>query len=216
MKKKIIPVIVLTSFLLVLVGGVVAYPSSIEGFLGGSHTGCHALVSPTTESIEGTVTVDCVQGTSLTAGQYFTINVAIINFTEALINDRGSEVSVAVAATRGDNANFGSKLDEPVRLAEITLDGNGDSNVPISFDLIAPTTDGSYTLVVDALSAANSTDAVGIIYASGNVVLTISGGTPAAPGIPGFEFYTLIGVLAVTVSSLIVVVVYWKRQKHFF
>ncbi|MFX1234271.1 MAG: hypothetical protein ACFFBY_06870 [Promethearchaeota archaeon] len=210
MKRKIIPLIAVFAFLLVLVGGAVAYPSSIESFLGGSHAGCHVGDGPTTESAGAAVTVVSIQGTSLTAGQEFTVNVVITNFTEALTIDRDSQVSVAVASTRGDNAQFGKKLSEPIRLGGITLDVNGDANVSVSFDLLAPSTDGTYNLVVDVLTAANHTDgsALSIIYASGNVVLTVSGGA-----IPGFEIYTLVGVLAITTASLIVVLVYRKKRK---
>ncbi|MFX0017647.1 MAG: hypothetical protein ACFFBZ_00260 [Promethearchaeota archaeon] len=208
MKRKIIPLFIIASFLLLLVGGAVAFPSMIETFAGGSHGGCHGLVSPTTQSVGATVTVTSVEGTSLTAGQQFTVNVVIENFTEALTIDRNSEVSVAVPSTRGNNAVFGSILEDPIRLHGITLDSNGDSNVSISFKLIAPFTNGDYNLVVDVITAENHTDGseLGIIYATDTLTLTVSGGA-----IPGFELYTLFGVFIAVTTSIIIIV---RRKKH--
>ncbi|MFX1588230.1 MAG: hypothetical protein ACFFC1_08750 [Promethearchaeota archaeon] len=207
MKKRIIPLLIISSFLLITIGGVVAYPSSIETFAGGSHTGCHAGVSPTTESVGATVTCNSVEGTSLNAGQQFTINVVIENFTEALTIDRNSMVSVAVPRTRGDNAAFGTLLEDPIREHDVTLDVNGDSNVSVTFNLIAPFTNGDYDIIVDVLAAANHTDgsALGIIYATDTLSITVSGGL-----IPGFEVYTLIGVLIITTASILMIV---RRRK---
>ncbi|MFX0175837.1 MAG: hypothetical protein ACFE85_06380, partial [Candidatus Hodarchaeota archaeon] len=197
--------LIITSFLLITIGGVVAYPSSIETFAGGSHGGCHAGggSTPPILSVGSTVTATSVEGVSLSAGQQFTVNVVIDNFTEALSIDRNSMVSVAVPRTRGDNAVFGALLEDPIREHDVTLDVNGDSNVSISFTLVAPFTNGDYDLVVDVLAAVNHTDgsALPIIYATDTLSITISGGL-----IPGFEIYTLIGVLVITTASIIVIV----------
>ena len=209
-KRTIIPLAIVSILLLGTVGGGLAYPSMIETFTGGSHTGCHGFASP---SASGSITLASIEGTTLTPGQSFNLTAQITGFTEAIIAERGSECSLTVAPTRGDNGDFASPLSDPIRYAGVTLDGTGASGV-VSFMLLAPSTAGVYILVVDAVNAINHTDdsALPIIFASANITITV--GAAAVDGIPGFNLLIVISVSLLAAVPIVLIVRKKKIRKQ--
>lgn len=207
-KKTLISLTIVSILLLGTVGGVLAYPSMIESFSGASHSGCHGFASP---SSGGSITLSSKEGTTLTPGQSFNLTAQITGFTEAITTERGSECSIAVAPTRGDNGDFASPLSDPIRYAEITLDGTGASGV-VSFILLAPSTAGTYVLVVDAVNAINHTDdsALPIIFASANLTITVGAEVEI---IPGFSLFIIISVSFLAAVPIVLILRKKKIRK---
>jgi len=206
-KKTLIPLVIVSILFLGTVGGVIAYPSMIETFSGGAHTGCHGFATP---SAGGSIVLASDKGTSLTPGQSFNLTAQITGFTEAITTERGSECSIAVATTRGDNGDFASPLSDPIRYAGVTLDGTGASGV-VSFILLAPVATGTYVLVVDAVNAINHTDdsPLPIIFASANLTITVAAEAEEA-AIPGFN---LIIIASVSLLAAVPVVLIVRKKK---
>ena len=210
MKKiKIFTLVIVSVLFLTALGTVIAYPSSIESFAGASHTGCHGF---STVSASGAIVLNSDKGTTLSPGEEFNLTAEITGFTEAITTDRGSECSIAVAPTRGDNADFSSPLSVPIRFSGVPLDGTGASGV-ISFILLAPTTAGTYSLVVDAINGINHTAsaATSIIFASATMTITVTA-APAA-GIPGFNLFIVVSVSLLAVIPLVLIVRKKRNRK---
>lgn len=209
-KKALIPLTIVSILLLGSVGGVLAYPSMIESFTGGAHTGCHGFASP---SVGGSIVLASDKGATLTPGQSFNLTAQITGFTEAITIERGSECSLAVAPTRGDNGDFASPLSDPIRYAAVTLDGTGASGV-VGFILLAPSDAGTYVLVVDAVNAINHTDdsVLPIIFASANITITV--GAAAVDGIPGYDLFIVISVSLLAFVPLVLIVRKKKNRKQ--
>jgi hypothetical protein len=206
-KRTLIPLTIVSILFLGTIGGVIAYPSMIEGFTGGAHGGCHGFSTP---SSGGSIVLASDKGTTLTPGQTFNLTAQITGFTEAITNERGSECSIAVATTRGDNSDFASPLSDPLRYAGVTLDGTGASGI-VSFILLAPAATGTYVLVVDAVNAINHTDdsPLPIIFASANLTITV-GAEAEAAAIPGFN---LIVVVSVSLLAAVPIVLIVRKKK---
>jgi len=206
MKKiKLISLFILSFLFTGLMGGVFAFPSMIETFSGGSHTGCHGSAS---ESVNATLTLTSLQGTTVSPSQQINLTAEVSDFTEAITGERGSEFSIAVAPTRGDNADFASQLSEPIRYSGVSLDGTGASGV-LNFVLFAPSSPGTYVLVVDAINGINHTDdsAFPIIFATASLTITVS----ATTAIPGFN---VIIIATVTVLTLVPIILIIHRKKR--
>ncbi|NHJ20959.1 MAG: hypothetical protein EAX91_08460 [Candidatus Lokiarchaeota archaeon] len=211
MKKiKLFTLVTVSVLFLTALGTVIAYPSSIESFAGASHTGCHGF---STVSASGAIVLNSDKGTTLSPGEKFNLTAEITGFTEAITIDRGSECSIAVAPTRGDNADFASPLSVPIRFSGVPLDGTGASGV-ISFILLAPATAGTYSLVVDAINGINHTAsaATSIIFASATMTITVTAAAPAA-GIPGFNLLIVVSVSLLAVIPLVLIVRKKKNRK---
>jgi hypothetical protein len=198
MRRKILPILVISLFFIGLIGVTIAYPSMSEGFLGDSHTGCHGSTS---ESTTGTLTATASK-TSLSAGEKFTVTLSISGFIGATTTERGSECVVVFSSERGDNAEFGSLLADAIR-EEVDLDTNGDSET-LTFTLLAPQDAGSYTLTVDAMSAADhvAESANSILYITTDVSLTVA----AAGGIPGYDLIFVFAAAFIVIVPLIIIV----------
>jgi hypothetical protein len=211
MKKiKLFTLVIVSVLFLTALGSVIAYPSSIESFTGASHTGCHGF---STVSASGAIVLNSDKGTTLSPGEKFNLTAEITGFTEAITTDRGSECSIAVAPTRGDNADFASPLSVPIRFSGVPLDGTGASGV-ISFILLAPATAGTYSLVVDAINGINHTAsaATSIIFASATMTITVTATTEA--GGLDLNLIIIISTLAI-LGILVLVIVFILRPKHF-
>ncbi|MHA2287371.1 MAG: hypothetical protein ACXABG_01165 [Promethearchaeota archaeon] len=210
-KRSIIPLSIVLILLLGTVGGVIAFPSMIETFTGAAHSGCHGFSTP---SAGGSITLGSSAGTTLTTGQEFNLTAQITGFTEAITGDRGSECSLAVAPTRGDNGDFASPLSDPIRYSGVTLDGSGDSGV-VGFILLAPSAPGSYMVVVDAVNGINHTDdsALPIIFASANLTITV-GAEAADAAIPGFNLFIVISVGILAAVPIVLIVRKRKTRNH--
>lgn len=211
MKKiKLATLVTVSLLLLTAVGGVIAYPSSIENFTGASHSGCHGF---STVSAGGAIILNSDKGTTLSPGEKFNLTAQITGFTEAITTDRGSECSIAVSPVRGDNEDFSSPLSTPIRFSGVSLDGTGASGV-ISFILLAPGTAGTYLLVVDAVNGINHTAAAAtsIIFASANMTITVSAATDA--GIPGFNLFIVVSVSLLAAVPLVLIVRRKRNRKE--
>jgi len=204
-KKSIIPLSIVLVLLFGTIGGVVAFPSMIEGFTGDLHSGCHGFSTP---SASGSITLGSSAGTTLTSGQLFNLTAQITGFTEAITGDRGSECSIAVAPTRGDNGDFASPLSDPIRYAGVTLDGSGNSG-EVGFMLLAPATPGSYVVVVDAVNGVNHTagSALPIIFASANLTITVGAAEAAIPG------FNLLIVISISILAAVPIVLIVRKRK---
>ncbi|MHA1510399.1 MAG: (Fe-S)-binding protein [Promethearchaeota archaeon] len=112
-------------------------------FQGDSHAGCHG---GTDHSITGIIQVNSLEGTIIEPDTEFTIEVEIKSFTEASNED----VTIGFAngtPGRGDNKQFWFNVSQ---YDAVNLNGSGDSD-KLYFSAIAPSIEGSYTLIADVL-----------------------------------------------------------------
>ena len=251
MKTKKISLLVISVLILASIGGVVAWQS--RNFDGEGHVGCHN--SGATESIDGTIVdpdaptvpggIKITPSTKLNPGQRFNASVIIVNFTEVNSVASGrrfpselANVTVQISSHRGDNINFGfgwedfedDKADTGYWLVEEeVLDASGNSS-EISFWMVAPSSSGYHTLVIDAISAINNSEASGddsipIIFATANVTIYVRRVLLAAAGdddddrdlwkeetIPGYILIITLGTIF-AVSAVLILRIKKKMKK---
>jgi heterodisulfide reductase subunit D len=165
--QKTILGLILTIFIpLILIGTALGNDSVIGfdfiNFEGGTHSGCHG---GTIQSISGIIQVNSLEGITIEPNTEFTIEVEIKSFTEAFSED----VTVGFAngtPGRGDNSQFQFNVSQ---YDVVILNGSGGSD-KIYFSVIAPSAEGLYTLIADALEGNGG----GILdWASGEIQLNV-------------------------------------------
>ncbi len=251
MKNKQISLLIISVLMIASIGGVVAH--DWRNLSGTGHQGCHN--SGATESATGTLVdpdaptvpsgVKITPSSKLSPGQRFNASVIIANFTEANSVDRkfpseSANVTVQISSHRGDNVDFGFGWEESVSddkadssywmMQEVVLDASGNSS-QIDFWLVAPSSSGYHTLVIDAISAINNSETPGvdrsipIIFASANITIYVRRVLLAAAGdddddrdlwkeaaIPGYLLIITLGTIF-AVSAVLILRIKKKMKK---
>ncbi|MHA2035490.1 MAG: hypothetical protein ACW98X_03595 [Promethearchaeota archaeon] len=204
-KTKIISLIIFSTILLGSIGGVVAYQEYIYRWVnngaGGTHGACHGSAN-TKASVNGTLVLTVNETGSLSPGQAFTIEVDILNFTEANLAPYDGRVTVGVPGYQGDNAKFTSSLAHQTLNRRESVDSYGSydpGDTDNVFELHAPTAAGVYDLVAVVIAGVNQTDAsaYNLTYVQDSVQITVV--APSGPTTPPATISG--GVLAVIIGS---------------
>lgn len=222
MKKT--KILSLTIFLTLLIGITSATMGYQEYFYrwveGGTHGGCHGG-SNTKASVLGNLVLSVNVTGDLSPLQHFTLEVDILNFTEANLAPYDGRVTVGVPGHQGDNALFTSSLASQTLNRRESVDSYGSydpGNNNNKFDLIAPSVAGNYTLVALAIAGMNQTSlsAYNLTYVQDSIQITVVGSIPTtADTISGVNLTIIIGSIAAVSTSLILIVRKQKKKSGF-
>ncbi|MFX0099613.1 MAG: (Fe-S)-binding protein, partial [Candidatus Hodarchaeota archaeon] len=169
-KKRILSTLLGIGILLAIVPTVLGNYGLFPNFSGDSHGGCHVGTNP--ESSNGWIYVTS-NASTVDPSEEFMLSVQVVTFTEAA----NANISIGFPDNRGNNNYFTFSIKY---FNNITLDGSGNSTV-LYFTVIAPSEDGDYTLVVDALKGHINGTAKNFNWTAGSVGVTVSsiiGGGP--------------------------------------
>ncbi|MHA1522204.1 MAG: (Fe-S)-binding protein [Promethearchaeota archaeon] len=163
-RKTILGLIMTIIATSLLIGLAVGNIGMFTNFEGDTHVGgCHGGVVQ--QSPSGIVIVNSLNGTSIEPDTEFILEVEIQSFTEASSED----VTVGFAngtPGRGDNNEFIFNVSQ---YNAVNLNGSGDSD-KVYFSAIAPSTEGSYTLIADAIKGVGGNP---LDWAPGEILLEI-------------------------------------------
>ena len=218
-KTKILSLVVLLTLFMGITGAVLGYQERLYEWVnngaGGTHGGCHGP-SNTKPSVLGTLVLSINETGDLSPSQHFTLEVDVLNFTEANLVPYDGRITVGVPGYQGDNALFTSSLASQTLNRRESVDSYGSYNPgddDNKFDLIAPSKAGTYDLFALVIAGVNQTDAsaYNITYVENSIQITVVGPTPPDSGIPGADLPIVIGSIAAVSASLIVII--RKRMK---
>ncbi|MHA2006759.1 MAG: hypothetical protein ACXABO_04430 [Promethearchaeota archaeon] len=214
MKKSTkLMVVVLSAFLVGVVGYGIAYPTRITTYSGGSHTGCHG----TNNAGSGTLSV-----TPVVSGRLITLSVTITGFTEAVTGDSAGTVSIGIPYGYGDNAEFGHGIEMnnvhghndywATSLWEENLTAGGNTMHAYTFEVMAPETAGTYDLKVVALTGMNASgEALPIYRLEQTLTVTVAGNTATvasvATALPFGNIFGLILIGLVALSPIVLILI---------
>ncbi|MFW9825376.1 MAG: hypothetical protein ACFFE4_20715 [Candidatus Thorarchaeota archaeon] len=211
-KTKILSLIIFSTILFGTIGGVVAYQEYIYRWIndgaGGTHGACHGSAN-TKASVNGTLVLTVNETGNLSPGQAFTIEVDILNFTEANLSPYDGRVTIGVPGYQGDNAKFTSALSHQTLNRREQVDSYGSydpGNTNNVFELFAPKTAGTYDLVAVAIAAVNQTDAsaYNITFVQDSVQITVVGTSGGGGTISGGLLVIIVGSVF-TITTILVV-----------
>jgi len=218
-KTKILSLLIFITLFMGIAGAVIGYQEYLYRWNndgnGGTHGGCHGGAN-TKASVTGTLVLSINETGDLSPSQHFTLEVDILNFTEANLVPYDGRVTVGVPGYQGDNALFTSSLASQTLNRRESVDTYGSYNPGNNnnkFELIAPSKAGTYTLFAVVICAVNQTDAspYNLTYVENSIQITVVGPTPPASGIPGANLPIVIGSIVAVSASLIVII--RKRTK---
>ena len=215
-KTKILSLTIFLTLLIGITGATVGYQEYFYRWIeGGTHGGCHHSAD-TEASVLGTLVLSINETGDLSPLQHFTLEIDVLNFTEANQAQYDGRITVGVPGNVSDNALFTSSLASQTLNRRESVDAYGSynpSNNNNKFDLIAPSAAGTYTLVCLAIAAVNQSEAsaFNITYVENSIQITVVGPTPPDSVIPGANLPIIIGSIAAVSASLIVII--RKRMK---
>jgi len=220
-KTKILSLAIFLTLLIGITGATLGYQEYFSRWIndgaGGTHGGCHGGAN-TNPSITGTLVLSVNVTGTLSPLQHFTLEVDILNFTEANLDPYAGRVTVGVPGHQGDNALFTSSLGSQTLNRGENVDVYGSYNPGDNdnkFDLVAPSGAGTYTLVALAIAGMNQTDAsaYNLTYVQDSIQITVVGPTPSgADTIFGANLAVIIGsILAVSTGTFFMI---RKRMKR--
>jgi hypothetical protein len=214
MKKKILPIFILTFFVLGIIGSVSAWPSFLIEWQETDHGSCHG--GTYTESAVGvmTATVDPSNAT-VEPGKQFTVTLSITSFTEAA----NHEIYVGISAKLGNNDKFFYGVQNisgefHLESYNTTLDGSGNSLAPITILVYAPVKGGTYTLTIVALDGGEGGYGTWkpFDYIKTDIAITVPGSDGGAD-IPGYNILLITGVGFLTLVPIVIAILH-KRNKE--
>ncbi|MHA2035494.1 MAG: hypothetical protein ACW98X_03615 [Promethearchaeota archaeon] len=211
MRKKIIPLLIVVSFVFtVFIGiGVNAWPSHMIEWEKTDHTYfCHA--GTYNESVGGIVGLTVTPtGADINPGEEFSVTISVTGFTEAAWR----HVVVGVSARFGDNDEFFFKVqdlgggDYLMDHGEIGVEGDGDGNNTITLIFFAPTTIGNYSLVIHATEGGEDfATKQAIVWVEAIALIEVVEPTVLPPGIPGFDVFIIVSVGLLTAVPIILII----------
>ncbi|MBY8984255.1 MAG: hypothetical protein KGD65_04235 [Candidatus Lokiarchaeota archaeon] len=210
-KTKLLSVLIFSALIFGVIGGAVGYQEYLyrweDNGEGGTHSGCHH--DDSVESVNGTLVLTVNETGNLSPGQAFTLEIDVLNFTEATIDpyvrSGKGRVSVGLPGYKGDNAKFTLALNHQTLNRGESLDEWGSydpSNTNNVFELFAPMEAGTFELWAVVMAAMNQTDmeSANITYVEDFVSITVvaPSGAAAQPSIPG-------GLLTIIISSTVAI-----------
>ncbi len=212
MKKKNLPILILTFLVVGVIGVASAWPGYMIEWQETDHGSCHAGGYTVSATGAMTAIIDPANAT-LEPGEQFTVTLSITSFTEAANKD----IFVGISAKLGNNDKFFYGVQNisgefHVESYNTTLDGSGDTTAPITIVVYAPTKGGTYTLTVVALEGGESYGTVQPFdYIKTEIEITVPGGDGGAD-IPG---YNIILISAVGLLTLVPIAfaIHHKRKK---
>ncbi|MFX1455932.1 MAG: hypothetical protein ACFFDB_11225 [Promethearchaeota archaeon] len=211
-KTKILSLIIFSTILFGTIGGVVAYQEYIYRWInngaGGTHGACHGSAD-TKASVNGTLVITVNETGDLSPGQAFSIEVDILNFTEANLSPYDGRFTLGVPGYQGDNAKFTSALSHQTLNRREQVDSYGSYNPGDTdnvFELFAPKTAGTYDLYAVAIAAVNQTDnePYNITYVQDFVQITVVGTTGGGGTISGGLLVVIVGSVFAITTILVV------------
>ena len=219
-KTKILSLLIFITLFAGIIGAALGYQEYLYRWKddgdGGTHGGCHGSAN-TIASTNGTFVLSINETGTLAPLQHFTLEVDILNFTEANLTPYNGRITLGVPGYEGDNALFTSSLGSQTlnRGEQVDVYGSYNPNDNDNkFDLVAPSKAGTYTLVALAIAGMNQTDksAYNLTYVVDSVQITVEGSSPVDAGtIPGASLTIIIGSITVVSASLIFIMK--KRSK---
>jgi len=221
-KTKILSLLIFLTLFIGVTGAALGYQEYLYRWInngaGGTHGGCHGGAN-TKESVTGTFVLSINETGNLAPSQHFTLEIDILNFTEANLAPYNGRITIGVPGYQGDNALFTSSLASQTLNRRESVDSYGSYNPSDDdnkFELIAPSEAGNYTLVAVAICGVNQTDAsaYNLTYVQASIQITVEGPTPTTPptsGISGANLPIIIGSIAAVSASLILII--RKRTK---
>jgi len=217
-KTKILSLTIFLTLLIGITGATMGYQEYFYRWVEGTtHGGCHGGAN-TKASVLGSLVLSINETGDLSPSQHFTLEVDILNFTEANLEPYDGRVTVGVPGHQGDNGLFTSSLASQTLNRRESVDSYGSYNPGDNdnkFDLIAPSEAGTYTLVALAIAGMNQSDtsAYNLTFVQDSIQITVVGPTPSAGDtIYGANLAIIIGsILAVSTT---IIVIMRKRMKR--
>lgn len=198
-KSVIVPLIFL-AILIVPIGIALGTNDLIGSFTGASVPSCDTCHGPYPTSNFANVTVNSTSGTTIEAGSVITVEIQVLNFTEA----SSQTITIGFPLSMGDNIAFSSW--NPTHDNTVGLDLTGNSTI-VTFQVTTPSTAGDFVLVAAAVW-----DSGALTWASGNVTLTLT--PPSRPPInPAAVLVLVIGAAIGGIAAVAAVVLVIKRPQ---
>jgi hypothetical protein len=187
---------------------------------GGTHGACHGSAN-TKASVNGTVVLSINVTGNLSPLQPFTLEVDILNFTEANLDPYEGRFTLGVPGYQGDNALFTSSLAHQTLNRRERVDEWGSydpTDNDNKFDLLAPSKAGTYDLMAVAIAGMNHTaiSAYNLTFVQGSIEITVTGSIGATTDtISGGVLTIIIGSSVAVLTVLILTVRKRLRKREF-
>ncbi|MFX1380265.1 MAG: hypothetical protein ACFFA4_14350 [Promethearchaeota archaeon] len=166
LNKKLASFLVLSIFVFSIIGFAVARSSFFADFIGNGHSGsCHN--GNFILSSSGYIDISSSSGNTVNLGEIFTLTIDIFSFSEAASAKKVDSGFPNGNPGRGDNKQFIFSPNPPK--LEVDIDGSGNSINSLNYQVTAPITEGSYTLIADAIFKGSTYT----YYATGNFVINV-------------------------------------------
>ena len=130
-KLKLSVMIILSLFIIGIIGGTFAYRGYINEFEGATHGGCHGS-SDTEASVNGTMTLTIAPSGSLETNEDFVLTAVVNDFMEPWnVTEYDTNMLVGISGILGDNDEFMRNLDGVMFwTGKVNDSGNVDVHVP--------------------------------------------------------------------------------------
>lgn len=221
MMKKNIFVLSITAFLFLgVIFSVNAYHEYIYRWEGADHGGCAHDGPGAIASVTGTLVLTVNETGNLAPYQLFTLEIDVLNFTEAIPDPYYGRIMVGIPGMIGDNDDFSISPGSQNFNRRESVDAYGSYNPGDTdnvFELMAPGVAGTYTLYGLALAGVNQSSdfsdkveaaEMNITFVQDSVTITVvapeAPPTPEAPGIPGYALPVIVATVAVVSAVLII------------
>ena len=221
-KTKIISLVIFSAILLGTIGGVVGYHELIYEWVnegdGSPHGGCHGGANEKA-SVLGQLVLTVNETGSLSPGQAFTLEVDILNFTEANLAPYDGRFTLGIPGYIGDNAKFSSSVAHQTLNRREQVDSYGSydpGDTDNVFELFAPMEAGTFVLYAVTIAGMNQTDEhyYNITYVQGSTQITVVGGSGAGAGTISGGLLTIIIGSTLAVSTILLVSMRKRLRKR--
>ncbi|MFX0034881.1 MAG: hypothetical protein ACFE9I_04475 [Candidatus Hermodarchaeota archaeon] len=220
-KTKILSLLIFSALLIGIIGVAVGYQEYIYRWVnngaGGTHGACHDSTK-TKSSVNGTLVLSINVTGDLSPLQHFTLEVDVLNFTEANLDPYAGRFTLGVPGYRGDNALFTSSVAHQTLNRGEQVDSYGSydpSDNDNKFDLIAPNKAGTYDLYAVAIAGMNQTDAsfYNLTYVEDSIEITVTGSTGTGAETISGGILTIVIGSSVAVTSVLILTVRKRMKK---
>jgi len=233
LKKKLFSLTIVAIIAIGSLASVYGYHELIWEWEGAGHSACgHQGVTGAAESAIGTLVLTVNETDPLAPYQKFTLEIDVLNFTEAIPDPYYRRIMVCIPGMIGDNDDFSSSPGTQIMNRRERVDDTYGSYDPSDtdnvFELIAPGAAGNYTLFGLVLAgfnhsgsapAANDAE-MNITFIQDSVDIEVV--APAGPGngngngtpvdsIPGFLTIVLVSSISIAVFAVVLKV---RRKKR--
>ncbi|MFX1326720.1 MAG: hypothetical protein ACFE91_01065 [Promethearchaeota archaeon] len=220
-KTKILSLLIFSALLIGIIGAAVGYQEYLYRWIndgeGGTHGMCHNSAN-TKASVNGTLVLSINVTGDLSPLQHFTLEVDILNFTEANLAPYAGRFTLGVPGYQGDNGLFTSSLANQTLNRREQVDSYGSydpSDDDNKFALIAPSKAGTYDLYAVAIAGMNQTDGsyYNITYVESLIEITVTGTTGTGTDTISGGILTIIIGSSVAVTTVLILTVRKRMRK---